>query len=223
MNKRDDAYYQTAEDWHSEVVLKQRSQLKIAYVIAGLSLLLASLCAFAIASIAPIKSVVPYVIEVDRTTGEANVLKQYTGEIQKLSIEEVLSKYWINRYLIARESFSPKTDMEENYNTVRYLSEGKALDNYAKRFADDNPENPFKKYADGRVTVEVKSISFLRKDTATIRYELVQTSTDKETRSHWIDVINYHYTNMPSDESQRLTNPLGFKVTEFRSDREVIK
>jgi len=223
MNRSEETYFNEAEEWHSEVILKQRSQLKIAYMIAGGALLLASLTVIALVSIVPLKTVVPYVIEVDKLTGEANVLKQYTGDAQKLSIEEVLSKYWINQYLIARESYSPKGDMEENYNKVRFLSEGKAFDAYSKRFADDSPDNPFKKYGDGRVAVVVQSISFLRKDTATIRYQLVQTTADKEIRSHWIDVINYHYTNTPTDESQRLANPLGFKITEYRPDQEVVK
>jgi type IV secretion system protein VirB8 len=222
MNASESHYFQEADTWHSEIVLKQRSQLKIAYLIGAAALILAALCVIALVIITPLKTVTPYVIEVDKITGEAKVLNQYKGDVQNLTFEEVLSKFWINQYLIARESYSPNIDLEENYNKVRFLSEGKGFDMYAKRFGEDHPDNPFKKYGDSRVEIEVKSISFLRKDTATIRYELIQTHADRETRSHWIDIVNYRYVNSPMTEAERLANPLGFKVTEYRSDREVV-
>lgn len=223
MTSKKSDLYTAGDEWFAEVVLKQRRHTAVAYCIAVLGLFLATACAFAVAALSPMKTVVPYVIEVDHITGEARVLKQYAGDVEKLTIEEVLSKYWINQYLTAREAYSPKSDLEINFTKVKFLSEGKAFDNYARRFTDESPDNPFKRYGDSRVSVEVKSISFLSKETASVRYELIQSGTEKETRTYWVDVINYHYTNTPADEAQRLTNPLGFKVAEYRSDREVIK
>lgn len=222
MSAKSSKIYDTSETWFEETVISLRSRLRVSYIIAGIALLVATVCAFAMAALAPLKTVVPYVIEVDKITGEAKVLKQYAGEVQQVEFKDVLSKYWINQYLIARESYNPKLDLEENYTKVQNLSEDKAFQMYAKRFADDHVDNPFKKYGDHRVEVEVKSISFLRSDTATVRYELLETMPNAEVRTKWIDIVSFKYTKTPSVEKQMLENPLGFKVTEYRSDREVI-
>jgi len=216
-------YLEEAALWHTEVFLTLRRNYKIACIVAAISLLLACLSVFALAAIAPLKTVEPYVIEVDKATGEAKVLTEYKGDVQQLTIEKSLSKYFLNKYLIARESHDPKLDLEDNYRVVQNMSEGEAFRMYSKRFGTDHPDNPFTKYGDNTVEVEVRSISFLRSDTATIRYELVQTTQENEIRTQWIDIVSFKYTNPPTTEQARLKNPLGFKVTEYRTDREVVK
>ena len=211
------------ESWYEETVLALHSKAKVYQIIGVLSLILASISITGIVLLIPLKTVEPYVIEVDRMTGETKVLKQYSGDIKKVSFNEVLSKYWINRYLIARESYSPKSDIEENYTEVTHLSEGKALAMYTERFKEESTENPFTKYGKSRVRLKVSSISFLRSDTATIRYKLITTTTANETITRWVEIIKFQYINTPKNETDMLANPLGFKVIEYRTDSEIIE
>lgn len=223
IDHQDKEIFTEAEDWHSETVLSLHSQVKIYKIVGIISLCLSFLAVFSLTQLIPLKKTIPYVIEVNKITGDAKVLKIYSGKIENISFEETLSKYWINQYLIARESYYPNLDIEENYLKVQHLSEGKAFSEYKKRFSDGNPKNPFVKYADDLVRVKVLSISFLRKDTATIRYDLIRSTKTTETITRWIDILKFKYTKTPETEATMLENPLGFKITEYRIDSEMIE
>ena len=41
--------------------------------------------------------------------------------------------------------------------------------------------------------------------------------------SDWIATIAFTYTRAPMSEPDRLRNPLGFQVTSYRADPEVIR
>lgn len=224
MNDEIKAHLKAGEEWSQEVILSLRSRNLWLCFVTGISLALAIACVVAIQAMLPLKTVEPYVIEVDKVTGESKVLKQYTGTIESTSIEEVLSKYWLNKYLIARESFNPKIDLEENYSQVESLSEPAAFMPYSNKFKDGAPGNPFSKYGVNHARVVVKTISFLRKDTATVRYELIEESStgDVLKSTKWLDIITYKYTKTPATEKEALANPLGFKVIEYRTDAEVV-
>ena len=45
----------------------------------------------------------------------------------------------------------------------------------------------------------------------------------EETRtSHWVATLTYSYANAPMSSTDRLVNPLGFAVSEYRADPEAI-
>lgn len=212
------------DEWAKEINLSLRSRLNKLSIGFGLAMILSIVCVATVWALIPLKTVEAFVVEVDKVTGETKVLKQYTGTIENTTLEEVLSKYWINQYMIARESYSPKLDIEENYAKVEALSEPNAFQVYAKRFTDEAPDNPFTKYKDNRVRVAVKTISFLRKDTATVRYELIEERQNGEAvkTSKLMDILQYKYTKTPTIEKDAFANPLGFKIIEYRTAQEVI-
>jgi type IV secretion system protein VirB8 len=219
-----DHYFEQAEDWDNELIRGLRSQRNIWMIVGLISLLIALMAVAAVVGLTPLKRVEPIVIEVDKASGKAEVATTYDGDVTQLSVQEQLAKYFINKYLVARESHNPNLDLEDNYVLVQELSEGAAFSNYAKRFTEDAPDNPFTRYGNNTARVKISSISFLRSDTATVRYTLIEEKgqeADKQT--HFIDILNYKFVNVPTDEAARLKNPLGFKVTEYRSDIEIVK
>ena len=51
----------------------------------------------------------------------------------------------------------------------------------------------------------------------------------KETRkgeathiTHWVSTLTFSYANAPMSSTDRLINPLGFLVSEYRADPEVV-
>ena len=45
----------------------------------------------------------------------------------------------------------------------------------------------------------------------------------EETRiTHWVSTLTFSYTNAPMSSADRLINPLGFVVSEYRADPEVV-
>lgn len=219
-----EVHLKQGEEWDDELIYALRSQRNIWMIVAVVSLAIALAAVLAVSALTPLKRVEPIVVEIDKATGKAEVTTTYDGDVSKLSVQEQLAKYFINKYLIARESHNPNLDLEDNYVLVQELSEGLAFNVYAKRFTDGHTDNPFTRYGSNRVKVKISSISFLRGDTATVRYTLIeQKAQEADTATHYIDILNYKFVNVPTEEAARLKNPLGFKVTEYRSDIEIIK
>lgn len=219
-NKQD--YFQQGETWEAEVIQSLRSQRNAWVIVAIVALVLATVGVFAVMALTPLKRTEALIVEVDKASGKAEIVTAYDGDVRTISVKDQLAKYFINKYLVARESYFPTLDVEENYVLVQEFSEGAALNNYAKRFLADSPENPFIKYGSSTVKIKIVSISFLRDDTATVRYTLtVQKGQEADKVTSYIDILNYKFVNVPTEESARLKNPLGFKVTEYRSDIEI--
>ena len=223
MSKAEEIHFSEGEKWEEDVIKNLRSQRNAMTIVSIISLIVALVAVFAIAALTPLKTVEPFVVEVDVKTGRAEVLSLYRGDVKTLSINEQLAKYFIGKYLVARESHNPNLDIEENYVLVQELSEGRGFNTYAKRFADEHPENPFSRYGENTAKVKIISISFLRGDTATIRYSITEQKTQEaDLVTHYIDILNYKFTSVPTGEAARMKNPLGFKVTEYRTDQELL-
>ena len=44
---------------------------------------------------------------------------------------------------------------------------------------------------------------------------------DEHKLTHWVATLTYAYVNAPTAANDRLVNPLGFLVSEYRADPEV--
>ncbi|WP_164893523.1 type IV secretion system protein, partial [Mesorhizobium sp. M7A.T.Ca.US.000.02.1.1] len=65
------------------------------------------------------------------------------------------------------------------------------------------------------------NVSFLAPNIASIRYEKTIRANDAATRSIWLATVTFRYSNAPMSEDDRLVNPIGFEVTDYRNDPEV--
>jgi type IV secretion system protein VirB8 len=214
-----DKYLEDAETWEDEVILGLKNQRNMLFIVTAISLVIGLFSVVAVIALTPLKTVVPFVIEVDKSTGSSKILTIYDGDVKKLSIEEQLSKYFIKKYLVARESFNPNLDLDENYLLVQGLSEGKAFDLYKKRFIEDSDDNIFVKYGSKSTSVGNVTTSFLRSDTAIVNYSLkIIDLKGTDEIKNYNDIVTFKYTNVPTTDEERTLNPLGFKITEFRTD-----
>jgi type IV secretion system protein VirB8 len=55
-----------------------------------------------------------------------------------------------------------------------------------------------------------------------VRYTRTITRGDDIRTTHWVATITYSYANAPTSSSDRLVNPLGFVVSEYRADPEAL-
>ena len=207
-------------DWDYEVNESARRQARIAWILAGLCLLLALGAVGAVAALAPLKTVEPIFVRVDSATGAVDVLHRI-DEDSTLGRQDLLDKGYLARYVRSREGYFYPT-VQEQYRRVLLMSVGKARASYERDFAPDNPQAPVNRYKD-KETVEIalKSISFIGTGLAQVRY--LATTGDGETtkRQHWIATLRYEYE--PDAEiplSVLEDNALGFAVTEYRTEPE---
>lgn len=207
-------------DWDYEINESARRHAKIAWAITTLSLILATLSVSAVIALSPLKTVEPIFVRVDSATGGIDVLHKISDEVT-LGRQDLLDKGFLARYLRAREGYFFPT-VKDNYRRVMQMSVGDARRSYERKVQVDNPEAPVNLHKDEKtVEITLKSISFLEKGLAQVRYITTTFDTDSETHGHWIATVKYQYqpdTKIPL--SVLADNPLGFAVTAYRSEPE---
>lgn len=215
-------YYKQELEWQNEkydaAIKHKRTGWLVATIFGALSFLLA----FAIAALVPLKTVVPITIEVDKLTGETQVRKPV--DEGSLTQSEALTRYWLNKYVIARVTHDMQ-DFVERYNKVKMMSSLEEFARFEKAFDPKKPDSPYQKYGEkGVLKVKVKSIVFLKPKVASIR---IETTVDKPGEKPTdpvpqIITTSFQFTLSPKNQEERLENPLGFQATEWRIDSEVI-
>lgn len=207
-------------DWDYDANEAARRQARIAWVVAALCLLLALASVVAVATLAPLKTVEPVFVRVDSATGAVDVLHRIDEEVG-IGRQDLLDKGYLARYVRAREGYFFPT-VQEQYRRVMLMSVGDARASYVQGFSKDNPDAPVNLYQDHKtVEVTIKSISFLRKGLAQVRYVAALGDGKDTRRQHWISTIAYEYEPDASIPLSVLAdNALGFAVTDYRAEPE---
>jgi type IV secretion system protein VirB8 len=87
-----------------------------------------------------------------------------------------------------------------------------------------NPASPLNRYQTHTLrTVRVKSVSFLNRRTAQVRFTSTETMRTSKREDTWVAIVSFHFVNLPETEEERFINPLGFQVTAYRLDQELVQ
>lgn len=211
-------YVDAAKSWETDAVVRSRRSERMAWRVAIGACVLAVVSTVAIAGLTPFKEVEPFVVRVDKNTGFTDII---TGVDEKtMAPEEAIDKFFLADYVRAREGYS-WAFAYANYEKVDLMSSPEIGKEYYGWFSPDNPASPFNVYGDdGKMAVEVLSISFLDRGVASVRYQRTDAVRGREVESRWIATVGYEYRNPPLNEAERLVNPLGFQVIDYRTDSE---
>lgn len=207
-------------DWEYDTNEAARRQAKIAWAVAALCLLLALAAVAAVAALAPLKTVEPIFVRVDAATGAVDVLHRIDEEVG-IGRQDLLDKGYVARYVRSREGYFFPT-IQEQYRRVMLMSVGNARAAYERDFAKDNPEAPVNRYRDKQsVEIALKSISFIGKGLAQVRYVAATTDGEATKRQHWIATVHYEYEPDAAIPLSVLEdNALGFAVSEYHAEPE---
>lgn len=214
-------------DWYHDLYRSATVSRNRWFLIGVIGLILAAIQALALVFLTPLKNVEPYVIQVDNKSGMTTVLKPLKdGNETSLTEEEAVTKSFIVKYVIARESYDPQ-DLNRNYDLVRLLSSQDEARKFNDAVANGNPNSPVERYKTTTTrTVRIRSVSFLdqKKKIAQVRFVTTESSRNNETKEdYWVAILTFRYINAPLDENDRLSNPLGFQTISYRTDQEIIK
>ncbi len=213
-------YLAAAKDWESDSVLRARRSERRAWWVAIAGALVGLAGVVAAASMAPLKTVEPFVVRVDNNTGLTDVVTLL--DERTMTRDEAVDKYFLGQYVESREEYSEAIAFA-NYNRVGLMSSAEVGRRYGEAFKPENPKSPLNVYGrDGKVEVEVNSISFPDTGVAAIRFTRRDRVRQTESESRWLATITYEYLNPPTAEAERLVNPLGFQVSDYRIDAESI-
>lgn len=216
------AKYAEAASWAADVHGALRASRRVAWTVAAVAVAVALLEAIALATLTPLKTVVPYTILVDRQTGYVQTVQGLKPG--PLSEDAAVTQSFLVQYVIGRETFDA-TDLRENYRKIMLWSAPAVRSQYAAVLAKTNPSSPIVIYPPTTVlATTIKSVSLLTPTTALVRFFTTRRDAGAimgEQRDYTA-VISFKYTGAPMRNEDRFVNPLGFQVVSYRRDSESV-
>ncbi|EOH1917595.1 virB8 family protein [Campylobacter coli] len=214
--------FNTAIDYEASFRYLIEKSNKRAWLIAFVSIFIAIISIVAVVLLTPLKTIEPYVIRVDNTTGMVDILTML--DEKEISSNEALDKYFISQYVKAREGYYYEL-LNQDYLLTQLMSSEKVANEYRAWYEGENARDQILKNSN-EVNVQILSIVLGNSNgvkTSTIRAKIITKNLNTRGLSESTKVItlSYDYILAKASEENRILNPLGFKVTNYRIDEEI--
>ena len=213
---------QTAEAFENEVFFSLRRQRNWGWCVGMIGMSIGLVSAVTLALTIPLKEVRPYVVMVDRATGESEQVVSVRPT--SLADQRAVLESELVRYVTNRETYDP-TDNPERIPLVDAMSVGQAQSSLRSVWNSGSDQYPPSLYGgDTVITARIRSVSILDENTAQVRFvrRLEQPGAPAVERD-FVAVVGYRFdprTERTLDQVWR--NPLGFTVTGYRIDAETL-
>jgi len=207
----------SVKNWFEERYDTITTQRNILLLLVILLLVLSIVSVAVVAYVIDSKKFDPFVIQIDNSTGIAQKVNPASSEI--LSGNESLAKYFIKKYVTARETYNSVDFETQARNIIRLFSSNKVYWDYVGYIKNDD-NNPILKYGQKNTTyLTLKSWSQLKENSYIMRFSITETAQNRKVFNK-IAVINFQYVPMELKESDIDVNPVGFQITDYRVDND---
>lgn len=214
------AYFAEAESWDRDRFVSAARSRRVAWIVAAVAIALAIIGVGSVMALSPLKTVVPYVVTVDRATGATEVTQGLRGD-KSITYDEAIRKYFLADYVRTREGWIPQA-REEFYRKVLSLSAREEQNRWTTFYKKDNPDSPQNQLtANDAVFVAVRSVAFISPNVAQVRFTKRLERDGQAIETPAIATITFDVLSKPETEAGRYANPLGFQVKNYRADVEV--
>lgn len=204
-------------NWYEErydTLIVQRNLLMI---LLGVAIIVVVVSILAVAKIATSKEFDPFVIQVDEQTGAAKIVNPLNSEI--LDGNEALTRYFIKRYITARETYNPVDFDSQARKTVRLLSDKNVFQNFLG-YVRDKEHDPTILYGQKNTTyLTIRSWSRLDKNKYVVRFSISETAGAMHIFNK-IAIVDVNYVAMELKDDERDINPVGFQIIGYRVDND---
>lgn len=190
----------------------------------------------AIASLAPLKTVVPYVLRVDTSSGYVDVVKPASESSESYDVKE--DKRNLTAYILARESYNWASH-PANYHVVQVMSYGNVFNEY-KRFqlsskgytAAMGKNQQFRVAINGFIPMKEATALGLssNKDIKTWQVRFTKTLLDDNNQpvigaepTYWVSVVSFDYHNKSATEGDDNINPREWGALAYERSQEINK
>jgi type IV secretion system protein VirB8 len=219
------SYFSAALSWEAEREQLRAKSERRAWIVASAACSIASVAVIALALLAPFRRNVPYLLALDKATGNVELVDA-VDDRRIEGYQELLDKHWAQRYIVARESYNYRL-LQSDYDTVMNLSAEAIGRDFAKLYEGANARDvKFGSNIEMKATVlsvQLSQNSIGRQ--AVVRFEKAVRRVDSDTREspqYYVATLGYEYApTMTGKEIDLMANPLGYKVTAYRVDSEL--
>jgi type IV secretion system protein VirB8 len=190
--------------------------------MAGLSLGIALCAVGAMVVMLPLKEIRPYVVMVDRQTGESELV--VSTRPADLAETDAVRQAELVRYVSERETYDT-ADNRERIPAVLATSEGQAATSLRALWTQASDQYPPALYGeDSLIQVKVRSVAILNDTTAQVRFTrtLEQPGMQAVVRAFVATVGFAFHPRVERTLEAVWQNPLGFTVTRYRIDAETL-
>lgn len=195
-----------------ESILTQRNLFVFITIIALVGLSISMLSAVKIMNS---KEIMPFVIQVDESTGTTTIVNPLGSEI--LNGNDSLSRYFIKKYISARETYNAADFDTVALKFVKLTSTDNLYFSYY-RYISNKDTDPRKLFGTANSSyMKIKSWSKLENDKFICRFSVHETSGGLRVWNK-IAIVKAHYVPMELDPDEQDMNPVGFQVTDYRVD-----
>ena len=167
------------------------------------------------------KAIEPFIVEIEEKTGIPTVVDQVS--LKEYKADEVIQEYFIYTYIKAREGYDYRTYSYDYHKVIRLLSEPDIYRQFRREVSTRNENSPVNIHArKTRLQVSIKSIQDIEgaKQIRILVKHVRGNFVDKE--EHKIIYLKYKFADLNITLEDRLINPLGFLVVEYRVDEDFI-
>lgn len=227
---------ETAEEtshWYKDQYQHMVVQRNVLAFLTLAALVASVVCVILVNRIAEVKTVEPYVVQIDDRSGIVQLVEPVSRN--EYAAKEMVDRFFVAQYINARESYNLSI-LRYNYNVVRVMSTVPVFTNFRR---DVSPNIPTSAAAvlgtDGLRTVRIKSVAYIQNPSVpnnsdkTTPEKIIQARVElRDTRENGQEVVDnfvitvtFQYAQIELNEEERLINPLGFTVTHYQVQREI--
>lgn len=188
--------------------IRQQRKLLVGLTVAVVAL------ALAIAGLAPLKQEKPYVIEVNKTTGEVSVPPQQSAEAYSPSEDALL--FFARRWLRALLSIQPQLNAANEAMALSMLRGDAAISKHKQYRAGDKTFERIAREPALVRDVTVNSISLVPGNARNIVANVTLTTSSRVGTQTEKYLVTIFYELLPPQSRQdRELHPIGFYITDF--------
>lgn len=222
MNSRN--FDRQAMDFETSLSYIAKNSTQRAWIVAFFSVIVALASVLAVSFLTPLKTVEPYVIRVDNVTGMVDILTTLNEE--KITSNEALDKHFITQYVKAREGYYYDM-LNKDYVLVQLLSSPEVASDYRLIYEGENARDVELKnnyQIDPQIlSVVLNNSNGVKIATTRLKLKIFNKSTQGIAEKIIVVTLSYDYFLEAIREQDRLDNPLGFKVLNYRVDEEIVR
>jgi len=203
-----------------------------AWWVAGSSVIVSLVLLGGYFYILPLKEKVPYLVMADAYTGTVAVARLTDdAALKRITASEAINRSNVAHFILARESYDIAFTNLHDWVTVLTMSSSGVAAAYTNLYSSQNPTNPYTIYGKSKA-IRIRILSMTLADGgggqppkgATVRFERSiydkQFGTTQPLDNKIATMAFVYNDNLKMSEQQRVENPLGFQVTEYRVDTD---
>ena len=212
-------------NWYEDRYQSTIVQRNLLFITILIFLLIIFAAIFTILNISASRTVQPFVIEVEEKSGIQNVIRPYIPEqfTNQYTYDLAIRRYFLLKYLRAREEYNVNTYNYNYFTIVRSLSDKDVYSHFRSSVYSSGSNNPLLLGGQGKASLTIRSIKHLPPSSGQgylVQISFVRnvSSPGKSYSENKIATIGYDYFDRKMNDEEREINPLGFLVTSYRVD-----